>query len=251
MDAPLQNALAELHTDLLELLADAVRVLEAHGLPYSLMCGSLLGAVRHQGFIPWDDDVDLVLPRHSYEQFAAFYPTQCGKGFCLDLADTWVPRVKRSGGGEHAFIDLFVLDPLPDRTLPRLWKTFRLRTLQGMLKTETDYKRFSIPKQILLHGTAFLGRLFSKKTKLNAYARIARSGNRQSKNVHMANGAYHLLNMPFSPQTFEHPLPVIPFEKLQLRIPQNAHEVLVQLYGADYMTPPPEAARKPQHIKLC
>ena len=86
--------LAAVHAELYEALADAVRVLETHDLPYSLMCGSLLGAVRHQAIIPWDDDVDLVLPRESYDRFEALYPAECGLGFTLDLSDTWVPRVR-------------------------------------------------------------------------------------------------------------------------------------------------------------
>jgi hypothetical protein len=76
--------------------------------------------------------VDLVLPRESYDRFAAVYPAQCGAGFALDLTDTWVPRARKAAG--DAFVDLFVLDPLPDGKLARAWKLFRLRALQGMLK---------------------------------------------------------------------------------------------------------------------
>ena len=80
-----------MHAELTDVLADVVRVLEQNALPYSAMCGTLLGAVRHQGFIPWDDDVDLVLPRESYDRFADVYPSQCAAGFTLDLSDTCKP----------------------------------------------------------------------------------------------------------------------------------------------------------------
>ena len=62
--------LERVQAELAEALGDAVRVLEENRLPYCAMCGTLLGAVRHRGFIPWDDDVDLALSRDSFERFS-------------------------------------------------------------------------------------------------------------------------------------------------------------------------------------
>ena len=50
-------------------LCELDRVCKAHGLSYFLAYGTLLGALRHQGFIPWDDDVDVHMPREDYERF--------------------------------------------------------------------------------------------------------------------------------------------------------------------------------------
>ncbi|MCL1855276.1 MAG: LicD family protein [Clostridia bacterium] len=245
MNTEQQASLDNLHLELLPVLADVCRVLEENSLPYTMMCGSLLGAVRHKGFIPWDDDVDLALPRAAYDRFAALYPSQCTKGFLLDLEDTWVPRARRQGGGRNAFVDLFVLDPLPAAKPARLWKLFRLRMLQGMLKEHTDYSRFSPARRLLLKATALLGRLFPKKTKLRAYHRVARQGG-SSPLLHMSNGAYALLSMAFDPDTFADPIPA-DFEGLRVRIPRDAGLVLNRLYGPDYMTPPPLSKRTPRH----
>ena len=246
-----EAALQAVHAELLELLRDAVRVLEQEKLPYSLICGTLLGAVRHGGFIPWDDDIDIVLPRESYERFAALYPAEAAPGFGLDLTDTWVPRVRRAGGGKNAFLDLFILDPLPAGKAAQGWKLFRLKALQGMLKEHTDYSRFSFSRRVLLRATAALGKPFSKEAKLRAYDRIARQGDSANPVVHMANGAFKLLSMPFLQQDFlTENLKEIPFEGLAARAPQNATALLVQLYGPDYMTPPPEDQRVPLHLDL-
>ena len=52
----------------LEILLYFDRICRKNGLKYSMCAGTLLGAVRHQGFIPWDDDIDLSMPRPDYEQ---------------------------------------------------------------------------------------------------------------------------------------------------------------------------------------
>ncbi|HPS81878.1 MAG TPA: LicD family protein [Candidatus Limiplasma sp.] len=236
--------LQAVHAELYDVLADAVRVLEENGLPYSMICGSLLGAVRHQGMIPWDDDIDIVLPRESYDRFEELYPSQCGLGFSLDLSDTWVPRVRKVGG--DAFVDLFVLGPLPDKRLPRFWKLLRLRVLQGMLKEHTDYRRFSFKGRVLLWGTHLLGLPFGKESKLRAYRRVARSGG-DSAQLHMSDGAFNLLNMAFARDAFTD-LTHVPFGYLSVRVPRDPKPVLTQLYGPDYMTPPPENKRKPLHL---
>ena len=75
--------LERVHAELLDVLADTVRVLEKNRLPYSAMCGTLLGAVRHRGFIPWDDDVDIGMLRDSYEKFLAIAETELSSAFEL------------------------------------------------------------------------------------------------------------------------------------------------------------------------
>lgn len=249
MNALQEAALQIVHAELLELLRDAVRVLDLEELPYSLICGTLLGAVRHGGFIPWDDDIDLVMSRESYERFAAVYPGMASDGFWLDLTDTWVPRVRKAGGRKTAFLDLFILDPLSTSKARRAWKLFRLKALQGMLKEETDYHRFSFVKRMLLRATNWLGKPFSKTAKLRAYGHIARTGNPESPWVHMGNGAFSLLSIPFATDTFARLKPAR-FEELTVRIPENDAEVLTKLYGPHYMTPPPEDQRVPLHLDL-
>ena len=64
-----QDELRRLQLVELDILRDIDKVCREHGIRYFLDSGTLLGAVRHGGFIPWDDDVDLGMPRHDYERF--------------------------------------------------------------------------------------------------------------------------------------------------------------------------------------
>ena len=60
---------SDIHKVLLEMMKDLDAVLRKHNIPYWLAGGSALGAVRHQGFIPWDDDMDITMLRSDYERF--------------------------------------------------------------------------------------------------------------------------------------------------------------------------------------
>ena len=61
--------LSDIHAVQLEMMKTLAAVFEKNGLRYALYCGTLLGAIRHRGFIPWDDDVDLVMPLEDYRRF--------------------------------------------------------------------------------------------------------------------------------------------------------------------------------------
>ena len=132
-------SLDEIHAELLEQLRDITAVCKKHNISYNMMCGSLLGAVRHKGFIPWDDDVDLLMTREEFQKFREIYPKECDKRFELTYLDTWTPRVmNRDPEKAAAFTDFFILDPVPPEGFQRKWWFFKLHTLQGMLKKNVD-----------------------------------------------------------------------------------------------------------------
>ena len=86
----MQHRLWETETEILDVIH---RVCTENGLKYSLAYGTLLGAVRHQGFIPWDDDVDVMMPREDYEKLKTIWAEAAPSGFLLqdeDLYDDYV-----------------------------------------------------------------------------------------------------------------------------------------------------------------
>ena len=83
--------LQEHHNALLALLREFDRICCVLRIPYYLFAGSLLGAVRHRGFIPWDDDLDVIMRREDYERFLRRAPAVIGRGFFLqrEFSDHW------------------------------------------------------------------------------------------------------------------------------------------------------------------
>ena len=243
------NPIDVIHEELLGQLRDIVRVCNAHDIPYNLMCGTLLGAVRHKGFIPWDDDVDLLMTREAFARFEKVYPKECDPQYLLTYLNTWTPRVmNRNPKVADAFTDFFILDYLPPAGLKRKLRILHLRLLQGMLKENVDYSRFNLKNKLLIAATHVMGLPFTRQWKVNRYFKVS-SATKTGTDMHMSNGAFGLLTQVWRADQFE-PKIAVPFEDLTCLIPQKYDEVLTILFGPDYMTPPPEAERVAKHLDI-
>ncbi|MGI6675884.1 MAG: LicD family protein [Bacilli bacterium] len=71
--------MTEMQTKLLEMLKWLTEYLEGNGIRYYAVGGTLLGAIRHKGFIPWDDDVDIAIPRPDYDRLINIFGNRIGK----------------------------------------------------------------------------------------------------------------------------------------------------------------------------
>ena len=211
--------LEEIHAELLEQLRDITAVCDRYGIEYNLMCGTLLGCVRHKGFIPWDDDVDLLMTREEFTKFRQIYPKEC------DL-----------------------LDPLPPEGIRRKAHLLHLHLLQGMMKKKVDYSRFGLKNRILLRVTHVMGLPFSYEWKAKRYEKVS-TRIREGNDLHMSNGAFELMTHVWHPEQFREKIRA-PFEDVECLIPKKYDEVLTVLFGPDYMTPPPVEERVAKHLDL-
>ena len=137
----------------LELLGEFDRLCRAHDLRYDLCGGSLLGAVRHGGFIPWDNDIDLSMPRPGYERLLTMMPSLPQNRALVSYHDGTFPRhfaryvrkdvLRVSDMAEdwdcpYIGIDIFPLDGVPgeDRAFARQIK--KIRRLRRLLLTSVE-----------------------------------------------------------------------------------------------------------------
>ena len=241
----------EIQSELLRMLKDFHAFCVSHDISYSLADGTLLGAVRERGFIPWDDDVDIMLSREDYEKFRSF--TGELKGYTVTKR-LWIERMQFADGHTEATVDMLIMDDVPDSRFLRRLKLLALMTLQGMLKEDVSYEGLGVLYKLCAAVTHGLGRLVPKKWKLALYTSASCIGRRRPKGiasrcgsgmVSCTNDEFALLNHYYEGDLMRNPV-LHPFEDTECYIIRDSDAYLTGMFG-DYMTPPPEEERRPSH----
>lgn len=252
----LDEVLQIVHDSLFFQLKDIDRVCRANNIEYSLVAGTLLGAVRCGDFIPWDDDADIVMTRENFEKFDRIYPFQ--KDSCLTYEydeGQWVKRVGNKNpivydGNNYSRVstDIFIFDNSPDSVIFRRLKIFVLQTLQGMMKIKPDYKKYGLFGKIASFVTQCAGKILPTNVKLSAYESISKLGSNKKKGyVWYYNGAYSYLSLVINKNYIEEYIDY-PFMNASFRLFKHHHEYLSLCYGENYLQPPPAAMRVPSHM---
>lgn len=160
-----QEELKKLQKIELEMLIEIDRICRKNGISYSLDGGTLLGAVRHKGFIPWDDDIDVIMLRHEYTKFRNACKKELDKkrfflqDYRSDKGYRWgYAKMRRNGtefvrlGQEHVrqrhngvFLDIFVVDNVPDEWLLRRLHHFACFAVRKGLYSEVGRLREENP----------------------------------------------------------------------------------------------------------
>lgn len=245
----------QLQSRLLDILIAFDKVCREHNLRYCICGGTLLGAVRHGGFIPWDDDLDCSMPRPDYERFIAhcrewlpehlefvcaendpLYPLPFGK--IQDARTTLIERrhLYYLGG---CYIDIFPFDAHSDNTVMRHWRCARYNYLSKML--------YFVHRDPYRHGhgmSSWVPRLARKLYTMNGIQKSIRQiltkedYDARSLASSFTDGAGKVLPKSvigtFKPYMFEgHEVMGIADYDTYLRC----------MYGPNYMTPPPPEDR--------
>lgn len=231
---------------------------EENNIPYWLDCGTLLGAIRHKGYIPWDDDIDIGMLRDDYEKFVTLFNQQNSKykvlsiennsdflypfGKVLDL-ETTLFEPDEKGEKLHVNIDVFIYDNALNlkEAKKRFKKRDRLKTLYLI---RTNYHSKSVLKRLLIHlGYVFLI-FFPKSYFINQIVKNAKKYNKyDTKYVGNFNDA---LNYLLCEREIVTNLITVEFEGKNFNAPKEYDIYLKQLYG-EYMTLPPIEKRKTHH----
>lgn len=263
--------LEEIHGALLETFDAFHEMCMSHGVRYSMDAGTLLGAVRHEGFIPWDDDVDVQVPRPDFELLLS-NPDWCPDGFRMGpymngIDGDRIPIIKfcnlkyraqepelEGVVDEYLWIDVFPADAVPDddsEALALLKRQVRLtrradrRVFDIDANTKSSLKRLGkkaiVPLLRRITPASGLYEQMAANAKQLAYGSTAR----------IANISWFTLLAPrWMPATGFDELVDLPFEGRLFKAVSCWDEYLTTGFGADYMTLPPIESRKTHSVKV-
>lgn len=258
--------LEEIHDVLVDMLKLVDYICKCENIQYFLSGGTLLGAVRHKGFIPWDDDADLMMLRTDFERFLEVAPKYMNKRYsvahCRTTEDYVMPWIRiwdlytdvkpsknvKMGGMKHLFIDIFPIDALPtNNTLSNLFfKGVRAYDIMYRCARRSGYfykdERLQWLKRILMKVAA----IRSPRSWSNGLDRFARSGNlRKAKYAGVVAVTHYGTKERMPIEVFRGTVPVT-FEGASYPAPIGWETYLRGLYG-DYMQLPPEEKRISDH----
>lgn len=249
----------------LEAVLEIDRICKKHKIPYTLAYGTLLGAVRHKGFIPWDDDVDICMLRKDYEKFAEICKTELGSGFFYQSHDTdpeyfYLYDKLRVNGTvfretyldcydihHGVFVDIFPIDNYCGRVSAFQYRLYRVILNSKYLNIEAREGKKKIFAKIIrgVFGWISLDSLYEKAERL-----ARKNAGKPADEVQFGC----LGEKTRFPRAYFQEICPGDFEGKPLPIPVHFDEILAKAYG-DYMELPPEDERQTVHelveIALC
>lgn len=244
-------------------LAELKCVCEKIGVEFFAYGGTLLGAVRHKGFIPWDDDLDIAMTRENYVKFIRLAPQYLSECYHLQTpytdiktpfpyaklrlkGTTYIEYINKDLDIEKGiYVDIYPIDNLPDddQEYYKQYKKFhRLAVLYARRQSAVYDSREKTPgvlmKKILKLCLSAALRLIPQNMIIKAMDDIATRYN--NANTTRLGNLYY----PTPVNSFDelYPLLECAFENDSIKIPTSYHQHLTSRYG-DYMTMPPEEKR--------
>ena len=269
----MQYDLTKVHEINLKILKEIDRICRKYKIKYMLDGGTLLGAVRHKGFIPWDDDADIAFTRSNYEAFLKVVKRelpdtmellmpedfQGGKAFFDFTARVIYKNSRRhentpevqyyEGKLNHLWVDLFIIDELPENKAAAgftrlLHKSIYLLAMGH--RYHLDFSKYSLFHKLAVGGGSAVGKLIPMKLifKLQHAAALKDKHGRSSLRYYsnyQPDYLYVTVDKSCCDQVED-----ADFEDTRLMIPKGWHQILTEVYG-NYMEMPPEDKRVPTH----
>lgn len=233
----MDNNLDLIHEELLKLLVAFDEICRANNIMYSICAGTLLGAVREKGFIPWDDDADLLI---TYKDYCILKRVlENNSEYYLDEEDTWVPRFRQKAIKNGPFVDIFWLTNSPNNRLLHAFKVTKLRVLQGMMKKYKTEHKISGIYQVLTIVAKGIGKFFPREKLLKTYKAICiKEDNNETKYLQVPNGSFYGVSIRYDKKIIDGYIDIL-FEGHKLMSIKHYKYLLNITYGPNYMTPPP------------
>lgn len=258
--------LKEIQALQLSLVIEIDKVCRRHGIKYYLISGSCLGAVRHGGFIPWDDDIDIAMMRPDYERFISIFPEEFDtekyklvnenveEEFTASLSRIIFkgtrlvqPTIAHLKVDHGMFLDVFPLDNVPDDDTERQRQHQELEKINNTIYKKVWPKstgRYAGIKNLVktMRSLAMLA-VSLKSLKDKRHEVITRFDSMPTECVCSMASKYGYARHIMPREIYGEPA-YLEFEGVSLPFPQQYKEHLRRLFGPNYMKLPPEDKRE-------
>jgi len=244
----------------LKILKHVVKFCDENDITYFLYGGTLLGAIREKGFIPWDDDIDIAMPRDSYDKFIKTYKNsdryilnsfELDKSYYFPFAKvydnkTYLDERTTERIPMGVYIDIFPIDVFDNSK----FKYFFNKLKRGLIHCKIGVMKKD--NTLLNNFLIILGRLIAFWVPINGFLKSMEKNvrkipiNKANKVGTVTEG--YITSLPYSYKCISKMIDW-PFEDTMLKVPVGYDELLTTLYG-DYMTPPPKKKQKTIHEKF-
>lgn len=266
----IREEIGELQAIEMGILRELIRICDENQIKYYLIEGSMLGAVRHRGMIPWDDDIDVGMFREDFERFLkiakkeAQAPYKClnyrdREGY-IDFITQFVNTEKKVMTSYRAkdavmnvWVDVFVIDGMPAGPVRHFLHKYRLlyRKLMMMWSNLDHYLVTGRERSGLEKILICFCRVFKLEKYINNYKALCKM-DRAMVNSSKDNTVNFMSEYRWKtefPRDYYGEGRMVPFGDLTARIPDKAEEMLTSIYG-DYLELPPEDKRHKHSMKL-
>lgn len=254
-----EDYLNKLHTELLTIMDEFDRICNKYNLTYFLAGGSLLGAVRHKGFIPWDDDLDVTMPREDFDKLIKYCYKDLKDSFYLDFytnnKNYFKPYAKLKKQGtifiesnsinvkekQEIWIDIFPLDYTEDDLLLEKQKFWKDKIHHIVLtKVNAKVELCYIKKLFVKIAFSFISNNRLCKIQQN----IMKIQNNKTDRKYYVNlgSQYGIIKQKHLIENY-YPIQTMKFENKIYNVPNDYNYVLKMIYGENYMQIPPEEKR--------
>ena len=248
----------------LGIMIDVAKFCDEHNLRYSLFGGTALGAVRHKGFIPWDDDVDLCMNRVEYEKFLDLWMSTEHEGYYLrdtrGVAETTInhSKVMKLGtiyddkknldkpGCHGVFVDIFPIDVIPVKPFQRYILKF-IAAIRLVYTRDYPMKHNGKKLEILSKLMLSLPKSLKNKIRKTSDHYIMRYQNENENVQWIGLSSPEELSVIY-PYDMMDELIDVEFEGHTFKMTGHYHEMLTSWYG-DYMQLPPVEERVCKHMR--
>jgi lipopolysaccharide cholinephosphotransferase len=250
-----EKALRKAQLKMLDMLIAVDKICKDNNLKYWIDAGTLLGAVRHGGFIPWDDDLDICMPREDYNNLLSLLDKELPKDFAVESVENnfhnkmpWLRilymkdfECTLKSGTKHIGLcmDVFPMDlmdvSVPDKPFTKLFTKVVRQTRRNSKKNLRN----------------FAAGLLNASNPSSIWLKYLSTQNRNSKDLKYGYGVETGFCSPkyLYDKSFVFPLSEIEYEGLKFSCPNDYHNYLTVEYG-NYMELPPVEERVPHVLEL-